>query len=375
MVIRLYKTSLRRLFLLAATLAAWDPARAADPASRLDRRNLLECRDDSGAIVPVRTPADWRRRRAEIVAGMEAVMGPLPGPERRLPLDLRVEEEKDFGTYVRRRITYQSEPGSRVPAHLFLPKDVLAGRGPAERPAVLCLMGSSGHRHADTPPGPNASANPHDGEVLAARGFVAISPPYPVLGFGSRSGIAIPHQPDLRALGYRSGTMKAIWDNRRALDVLETLPFVKRSGFGAIGHSLGGHNAVYTAVFDERLRVVISSCGLDSYLDYRATHWVPGRGWAQELYMPRILDYAREEIPFDFHELIGALAPRAVLINAPVRDSNFSWRSVARVAAAALPVFQLHGVPGLLRVVHPDAAHEFPPEIRELAYAWLAQNL
>lgn len=360
--------------LLSAALLFIMPLWAAD-ATRLDRRNLLEFRTASGEIAPVRSVADWRLRRAEILAGMQRVMGPLPGAEKRVSLDIRVEEEKDFGMYVRRRITYQSEPGSRVPAHLFLPKDVLAGRGEPLRRAVLCLMGSSGHRHSDTPPGPNASANRNDAEVLAERGYVAISTPYPVLGFGSRSGLGIPYQPDLKALGYKSGTMKAIWDNLRALDVLETLPYVRRGGYAAIGHSLGGHNSVYTAVFDERIRVIVSSCGLDSYLDYRATYWAPGRGWAQELYMPAILDYPRDRIPFDFHEMIGALAPRAVFINAPVNDSNFNWRSVARIGAAALPVYRLFGVPELIRIVHPDVAHEFPPEIREAAYIWIAQNL
>ena len=62
--------------------------------------------------------------------------------------------------------------------------------------------------------------------------------------------------------------MKAIWDNIRGLDLLESLRFVKRGRYGAIGHSLGGHNAIYTAVFDQRIKVVVSSCGFDSYLDY-----------------------------------------------------------------------------------------------------------
>jgi dienelactone hydrolase len=305
---------------------------------------------------------------------MQQVMGPLPGPEKRVPLDVRVEEEKDFGTYVRRRITYQAEPGSRVPAHLFIPKDALAP-GARLRSGVLCLMGTSGHRHADTPPGPNFSGNQNDAEALVARGYVAISPPYPTLGFGGRSGIGIKHDPDLKALGYASGTMKAIWDNIRALDVLETLPFVKRSGFATIGTSLGGHNSIYTAVFDERIRVIVSSCGFDSYLEYAATPWEPGKGWAQNRYMPRITDFPRDQIPFDFHEMIGALAPRAFFANSPSRDANFKWRSAARIVAAALPVYRLHGVPELIQIVHPDAGHDFPPEIREQAYAWIERYL
>src|SRR5258706_8456272 len=56
------------------------------------------------------------------------------------------------------------------------------------------------------------------------------------------------------------GTMKAIWDNIRGLDLLETLPYVKKGKVGAIGHSLGGHNAIYTAVFDDRIKIGRASC-------------------------------------------------------------------------------------------------------------------
>jgi dienelactone hydrolase len=302
-------------------------------------------------------------------------MGPLPGPDKRVPLDVRMEEEKDFGAYVRRRISYQSEPGSRVPAFLFLPKALTQGDTTTVRSGVLCLMGTSGHRHEDSPGFTGNAGNRNDAEVLATRGFVAISTPYPGLGFGARSGLGIAYDPDLAALGYVSGTMKAIWDNIRALDVLASLPYVKRGGFATIGHSLGGHNSIYTAVFDERIRVVVASSGFDSYLEYGATPWEPGKGWAQPRYMPRMMDYPRHEIPFDFHELIGTLAPRAFFANAPVNDTNFKWRSAARIVGSALSIYRLYGVPELVRVVHPDVAHEFPPEIREQAYAWIEKYL
>ena len=50
-----------------------------------------------------------------------------------------------------------------------------------------------------------------------------------------------------------------------------------------------------------------------------------------------------EAIPFDFHEMVGTLAPRHVLIIAPQKDSNFRADSVDRIAAAARPIFKLHG--------------------------------
>jgi len=54
---------------------------------------------------------------------MERVMGVLPGNEKRCALDCKVEEETDCGGYVRRFLTYASEPGGRVPAYLLIPKD------------------------------------------------------------------------------------------------------------------------------------------------------------------------------------------------------------------------------------------------------------
>jgi len=344
---------------------------------RLDRFNLLEYRDEKGKVAPVRTIQDWRKRRDEILAGAHAVMGPLPSPDKRVSLDVKVEKEKEFPRYIRQRISYISEPQApRVPAYVFIPKSVFKGNGADRRAGVLCLMGTGGHKLEDISPSKGVTNNTQDGEKLAERGFVAIAPAYPSLGLGARSGVASNYSPDLKALGYRSGTMKAIWDNMRALDVLSAMPFVKASGFGAIGHSLGGHNSIYTAVFDERIKVVVSSCGFDSFLDYIPRAWGPGKGWAQELYMPRILDYSREEIPFDFHELIGSLAPRAVFVNAPTRDGNFpQWGSIDKIAAAALAVYRLHGVPDLIKVVHPDVGHDFPATVREEAYDWFEQFL
>ncbi len=212
--------------------------------------------------------------------------------------------------------------------------------------------------------GLGATKYPPYASELAARGYVTIAPAYPHL-----AGYA----PDLAALGYASGTMKAIWDNTRALDVLESLPFVKRNGFGAIGHSLGGHNSIYTAVFEPRLTAVVSSCGFDSFLDYydaKPAVWAAGKGWCQERYMPRLATYAGRlnEIPFDFDGLLAALAPRPVFVSAPLRDANFRWRSVDRVTAAAREIYTLYGATTNLRVEHPDCEHDFPAAQRETAF-------
>lgn len=351
------------LALCLGFIAAGGAGTAAEPAARLPREKLLVYRGPDGSPVPVKTVTDWAQRRAETIRCMESVMGKMPGAAKRCELDLKVEEEVDGGTYVRRLVTYSSEPGSRVPAYLLIPKDVLAGKRKA--PAILCLHGTDNIVGHGTVVGLGTRPNRGYATELAQRGYVTLAPSYPLLA---------KYQPDLKQLGWESGTLKAVWDNRRGLDLLASLPFVDQTrGFGTIGHSLGGHNSVYTAAFDDRLKVIVSSCGLDSYLDYYSgnpKNWEPEKGWCQTRYMPKLAGYKGRlaEIPFDFHEMVGALAPRQVLIIAPTKDTNFRAESVDRVMAAAKPVFKLYGYAERLQVKHPDCGHDFPPEMREEAY-------
>ncbi len=209
---------------------------------------------------------------------------------------------------------------------------------------------------------------------------MTLAPSYPLLAN---------YQPDVIKLGWKSGTMKAVWDNMRGIDLLQSLDYVDPEQIGAIGHSLGGHNSVFTAVHDDRIKVVVSSCGLDSFLDYYGEAervWMPEKGWTQTRYMPKLREYRGrlKEIPFDFHELIGSLAPRPVLIIAPLHDSNFRHESVDRVAKSASAVYALYGVEqrgeklrgkDRLQVLHPDCPHDFPLAMRQAAYAWIDRAL
>src|SRR5262245_53801445 len=119
-----HRPGMRTLFpaataVVAAVLMAWPAALASEispPPTRLDRNNLLLYRDRHGHPQPVENLRQWQRRREDIVRGMESVMGPLPGHAKRCALAMMVESETDCGAYVRRVITYESEPGSRVPA-------------------------------------------------------------------------------------------------------------------------------------------------------------------------------------------------------------------------------------------------------------------
>ncbi len=331
--------------------------------TQITRDELLAFVDENGVTQRVTTKDEWQLRRQAIHRAAQEIMGPLPGREKACPLEVQVEEETDCGSYVRRKISYASEPGSRVPAYLLIPKGALEGRKTAA--GVLCLHPTDDRIGHQVVVGLGGKENRGYATELAERGFVAIAPSYPLLAN---------YQPNLAALGYVSGTMKAIHDNRRALDLLDSLPFVRRGNYAAIGHSLGGHNSVYTALFDERLKVIVSSCGLDSYRDYKSGDI---RGWTSTRYMPRLLGWRERlhELPIDFGEIIAALAPRTVFINAPLHDDNFKAESVDRVAAAARPVFELLGAGDRLIIEHPNAAHDFPDAMREKAYRIIADVL
>jgi hypothetical protein len=169
--------------------------------------------------------------------------------------------------------------------------------------------------------------------------------------------------------------MKGIWNHRCAVDLLQSLPEVNGTQIGCIGHSLGGHNAVFLAVFEPRIRVVVSSCGFNSFARYRHGKLAD---WSHQGYMPRIASEfgnSAAKVPFDFTELLGALAPRPVFINAPLRDDDFEVEGVRDCVSAAAPVYQLHESPELLEAVYPDAGHDFPPDVRSRAYTFLGRHL
>src|SRR5436190_87336 len=123
--------SILYLSFIAASVVAQAPALT--PA---ERENILLSRKADGTLASATSPEEWKSRRDSILNAAQSIMGPLPGAKR-CPLDIKVEEEADCGTYVRRLITYSAEPGGRTPAYLCIPKAALEGKVPA--PAVLCL--------------------------------------------------------------------------------------------------------------------------------------------------------------------------------------------------------------------------------------------
>ena len=284
-----------------------------------------------------------------ILPRLEEVMGPLPKLQKGPPR-FSVQSETRDGGLLRRHITYEAEQGDMVPAWLLLP----ANPERRKRPAVLCLHQTT-KIGKDQPAGLGDKPNLHYARELALRGYVALAPDYP--NFGE-------YRFDPYAHGYASASMKGIVNHMRAVSLLSTLPYVDPKKIAVCGHSLGGHNSLFVAAFDRRIRAVITSCGFTSFAKYYGGDLT---GWSHKGYMPRIAARKPEAMPFDFKDVLAAIAPRPVFVNAPLRDANFDASGVDdAVRDAKHPK---------IRVEHPDCEHDFPPEIRQAAYAWLDYSL
>lgn len=333
---------------------------------------LLTLRSSSGKTQSIRNKGQWKEKRAQILDGMQMAMGRLPERASLPPLDLTVTDSLEEEAYLRLTIRITVAAGEVLPAYLYIPSDLVKGRKYA---AMLALHGTGdgGKKLVD---GESPLRNRALAKELAQRGYVVIAPDYPSMG-------------DLKDYDfendrYQSGTMKAIFNHMRCVDLLSSLPFVDANRIGVIGHSLGGHNAMFVGAFDERLKVIVSSCGwtLMDYYDIgeAGSKKYGGRlgPWAQDRYMPLLREKYNldgDRFPFDFDAVIAALAPRHFFSNSPLNDSNFDVEGVKDGMASAAAVYKLLGANGNLEVHYPDAAHDFPAETRLLAYQFVDRAL
>ncbi|NLY02974.1 MAG: alpha/beta fold hydrolase [Rhodopirellula sp.] len=349
--------------LALAVLAVISTAVAAEkspPAT--DHSALMVYRDDAGEPRPVDSPAEWEIRRRQILKGIEEAMGPLPNRSDLPPLDVRIIDQTKADAFHRLKISFLTEGSDRVPAYLFVPSDLKQGQ---RRPAMLALH-QTVTQGKEEPAGIRGSANLDYGLELAERGYVVLVPDYPSFG---------EYQYDFTADAYASGSMKGIFNHMRGVDLLVSRPEVDAARIGVIGHSLGGHNAMFVGAFDPRMKVIVSSCGWTPFHDYYGGKIA---GWTSDRYMPRLRDaygLDPDRVPFDFYEVVAAFAPRAFFSNSPLGDTNFDYRGVQKAEREARRVYNLLGAEDKFKVVYPDAPHDFPPQVREEAYAFIDQVL
>lgn len=327
-----------------------------------DHNNLMVIKDEAGKETPVKDRFEAGIRRAHTIAAIQAVTGPLPESYQRVPLDMKVIEEKAADGYTRRKITYGADLHSRVTAYLLVPKGVTQGAA-----GVICL-------HDDTPLGKDEPAGLGGRESmqyaveLVKKGYVCLVPDYPGYGedkFDLKTNTEV----------YSSGAMKAVWNNLRGLDLLEAIPEVASRRLGLVGHGLGGESALLTAALDNRVSATVASCGATTFAGYKGRDLAD---LADARRMPRIGEVYKNDptkIPYDLAELLAAAAPHSVFVSAPLHDVDISAEAVKQAAASALPLFRAWNDAAGLRVVHPDGGRDFSAATRAEAFTWLDQRV
>lgn len=313
--------------------------------------------------------------RAQIDAEMRKLLGPLP--EERVPLEPQVHSEDDCGTYIRRKISIQVQPGDRMPAYLLIPK-----RRPGPVPAIICFYGTTGGTGKRTTVGlsglrPGEPAHPNLSfaiDVVEA-GFVAFAPDYLRDGERVHPG-DVPYDttrfyeqfPDWSVHG------KDVWDTMRAIDYLQSLPFVDGERIGMMGHSYGGHSTIFAAALEPRIRAAVANGPVSAFREH-GMHWAVPRGARNSQSLPALRPYLLspdKPLPVSFAELTALIAPRPLLVGQaagerrPIEEENYGF--VKRVYRSADPGEKV-------RYIWYAGDHDFPPAARAEAVRWFRRWL
>jgi len=240
-------------FLALPLLLVAAPVHAADPASGqmyLDfvRKQAAELRAKDK---PPATLEELKPRNDELRKNLLAAWGGFP--ETSCPLEPKSHGELKRDGYRVEKITFQTRPGIRMTANLYLPDKK------GKLPAILMV-----HGHWK-----GAKQDP----VVQSRCIGAAKLGYVVLcvdafGAGERAiGTA---------LGEYHGEMTAatlipvglplsglqVYENMRALDYLLTRPEVDGERIGITGASGGGNQTMYAGAFDTRFKCVVPVCSV-----------------------------------------------------------------------------------------------------------------
>jgi dienelactone hydrolase len=243
-------------------------------------------------------------------------------------------------------VYFESLPGFFVTGNLYRP----TGTGPF--PAVL-----SPHGHWTNGRLEHTAVASIPGRAigLARQGFVVFS--HDMIGYlDSRQ---LPHTFGGRLenlWGLSLGGLQ-LWNTIRALDFLETLPDVRRDGFGVTGESGGGTQTFLLAAIDDRVAVAAPVNMISLHMQ--------GGCLCENLPGLRI-DLTNVDIA-------ATIAPRPMLMVAATGDWTKETLEVEYPAMRG--IYDLFDAGPRVRAVRMQAEHNYNKDSREAMYAWMARWL
>ncbi|MBI4617251.1 MAG: acetylxylan esterase [Planctomycetes bacterium] len=239
------------------------------------------------------------------------------------------------------RVSFESRPGFVVTANAYVPT---AGKPPY--PAVVSPVGHW--------PGAKGEGLVQARSLALARaGFIALA--YDPAGQGERAVSGNGHDAYFAGVpAGRSNLTYMVWDTIRAIDYLASREDVDPERIACTGASGGGLNTLYAACLDERIRAavpVVYVCRFREFLETGIWHCpcnhVPGVA-------------AR----FDHGDLLGMIAPRALLVIAATEDNLFPVAGARAAFEDARAIYRNLGVPERLAYHEAPGGHDYGREMR-----------
>ena len=320
----------------------------------LERR----AREALAAIPRSKTARDADRMRGPRRRELERSLGTgrLPWPPAPRP--------KVVGTLRRpgyriEKVVYETLPGMRVPAHLYIPDGL-------DRPAPAILF-YPGHWWADSKTRPDFQAFCIN---MARFGFVVLS--FDPFGQGERGVSSRDHRRTEALLVGVAQQGFAEYETRCALEYLLSRPEVDPKRVGMTGASGGGYNTWVTAALDDRIAAAVPVVGTSEFAEQirvcRPLDWYHAAEHCH--FVPGLIRYANN------HELLAMAAPKPVLIIAASRDESFPLAGVREVAAYGRTLYDSYGAGDKIGlVVDESEGHGYQRRKREAAYGWFLRWL
>jgi dienelactone hydrolase len=327
------------------------PARVPDKADRC--RPVLE--NIKGHRIT--DAEDWQHRRSEILRKWSEYLGTIDAPETAPKFEV-IESDSKAGV-LRELVRYEAESGLPVEGYLLRPLPESGGKFDRKRPVAVVLHSTVDYTIRQ-PAGLEGPETKWIGLKLAQAGYLAFCPRCYLWQYGEpkdlRKAVTWLHR---RHPGIR-GMTKMVFDARRAVDLLLSLPDADPNRVVAIGHSLGAKEALYLAAFDDRVRATVSSEG-GIGIGYS--------NWEAPWYLDSEIKHRAD---LNHAELLACVAPRAfLLMGGDSADGDLSWPYIE----ATLPIWKLTGEPAGVGLWNHRQGHAFPPESMSWSLEWFARFL
>lgn len=287
----------------------------------------------------------WTARAAYLREHILATAGLLPMPEK-TPLNAVVFGDLRRTDYTVSKVYFESLPGFFVTGNLYKP----AGDGPF--PAILSPHGHWTYgrlEHTTLASVPGRAIN------LARQGFVVFT--YDMIGYNDSRQITHTFGGQRENLWGLSLSGLHLWNSIRAIDFLETLPYVRRDAIGATGASGGGTQTFLLAAVDDRVKVAAPVNMISLHMQ--------GGCLCENLPGLR-LDTTNVEIA-------ATIAPRPLLMVSATGD--WTKNTIESEYPAMRRLFSLFGAEDRVHALRIDAPHNYNRESREAMYAWMARWL